>query len=472
MSQTINCDIAIIGGGAGGLTVAAVAAQLGMKVVLAEANKMGGDCLNAGCVPSKALLAAAKTAHTFTTAERFGIANHQPSVDFVAVMRHVADVIAQLSPHDSVARFTALGVTVLSSPATFLNKETMLAGDATVKARYFVIATGSSPAIPPISGLETIPYLTNESIFSLQSKPDHLVVIGAGPIGCEMAQAFHLLGVKVTMLEALMMMPRDDTDLVDILRNHLISSGITIHEQIKVLKIAKSNHSVEILIEKNGLQECIKGSHLLVATGRKPNVYHLSLEKAGVVYSAKGIQVNKRLQSTNKRIYAIGDVAGGYQFTHIASYHAGVVIKNILFKWPEKVNYRSIPWVTYTLPPLAHAGLTGVEIEKQYQNIKVITIDFADNDRAVAERETLGKLKVYCTKNGKILGVSILGCHADELIAFWIPLIQQGRHMKEVSNTIIPYPTFNEIAKRAASEFYKPVLFSSKIKYLISWLKW
>lgn len=472
MKQTISCDIAILGGGAGGLSVAAVASQLGMKVVLAEAGKMGGDCLNAGCVPSKSLLAAAKAAHAFTRADRFGIQNVTPTVDFAAVMAHVAEVIARIAPHDSVERFTRLGVTVLPGHAAFIDKSTMKVGETEVKARYFVVATGSSPAVPPVPGLADVPFLTNETIFSLKEKPDHLVIIGAGPIGCEMAQAFSFLGVKVTLLEAFTMMPRDEADLVDMLRHEFIQSGIQLYERIKIISVSRQGEKIEIVIEQNGQQQVISGSHLLVAAGRKVNVDGLALEKAGVNYTSKGIQVDNRLRTANKKIYAIGDVAGGYQFTHIAGYHAGIAIRNMIFKWPARVDYRAIPWVTYTFPPLAHAGLTTGEAEKQYKKVKIITVNYADNDRAIAEGETTGCLKAICTEKGNILGVSILGVNADELIAPWILLIKDGKTLREMSDAVFPYPTLSEISKRAASEFYSPLLFSDKVKRLVRWIKW
>lgn len=472
MKQTISCDIAIIGGGAGGLSVAAAAAQLGMKVVLAEAGKMGGDCLNAGCVPSKALLAAAKVAHAFTRADRFGIKNVTPTIDFAGVMAHVAEVVAKIEPHDSIKRFSQLGVNVILDRAEFIDTNTLGVGDTKIRARYFVVATGSSPAVPAIPGIHDVPYLTNESIFSLNEKPAHLVIIGAGPIGCEMAQAFSFLGVNVTILEAATMMPRDEVELVELLRNEFIHSRIVLHENTKIINVSKNMNGVDIVIDKNGQQSVISGSHLLVAAGRKANVDGLALEKANVVFNEKGVQVDSRLRSTNKKIFAIGDVAGSYQFTHIAGYHAGIVIRNILFKWPAKVDYRAIPWVTYTYPPLAHAGLTSAEAAKLYRDTKIITVNYADNDRAVAERETLGCIKAICTRHGKILGVSILGINADELIIPWIILMKDGKNLRDFSEAILPYPTLSELSKRVASDFYSPILFSDKVKRLIQWIKW
>ena len=472
MNQFISCDIAIIGAGAAGLSVAAAASQLGMSVVLAESGKMGGDCLNTGCVPSKALLAAAKAAHAFTRADRFGIQNKVPDIDFAAVMDHVAQVIKKIEPHDSLERFTQLGVKVILAHAEFIDQTQLKVGDCLVKARYFVIATGSSPALPPISGLTDVPYFTNESIFTLKEKPTHMVIIGAGPIGCEMAQAFSYLGIKVTMIDVAAMLPRDEIDLVNLLRSEFIESGIELYEHTKIHSVAKCDNGIEVVIDKNGQLVSIFGSHLLVATGRKANVDGLALNKANVVFDAKGIKVDNRLRSSNKKIYALGDVAGGYQFTHIAGYHAGIVIRNIVFKWPAKVDYRAIPWVTYTCPPLAHAGLSSIEAAKIYNDLKIISVPYADNDRAIAEKETVGFMKVICTSKGRVLGVSILGMNADELLAPWIMLIKNGKSLRELSDTILPYPTLSEISKRIAAEFYSPLLFSAKIKRLVRLIKW
>lgn len=472
MSNFMKYDIAIIGGGAGGLSVAAVASQLGLKVVLAEENKMGGDCLNYGCIPSKSILAAAKTAHAFLAAGQFGISSVAPVINFAGVLEHVTNVIRDISKQDSVERFRELGVDVIQAPATFINNKTIKAGNTLIQARRFVIASGSSPALPPITGLNQVNFLTNETIFSLQDAPKHLLVIGGGPIGCELAQAFRFLGIEVTILEAFKIMPRDEQDLVQILREKFIRDGIILHEHIKVVHIKKSATGVDVIIEKNGIEQTISGSHILVAAGRRPNVTSLDLEKAQVEYTSKGIEVDSHLQTTNKRIYAIGDVIGGYQFTHIANYHAAIVIRNIIFKLPAKIDYRAIPWVTYTSPELAHTGLTSDEALKQFKNAKILESTFANNDRAQAEHETIGKIKVIVTNKGKIIGCSILGPHAGDLIVPWIMLIKEGKTLRDLTETIIPYPTFSEISKRVASEYYAPSLFSTKVRKLVSFLKY
>lgn len=472
MSAVKNYDIAIIGAGAGGLSVAAAAAMLGVKVALIENGKMGGDCLNYGCVPSKSLLAAGKAANTHQIAKRYGLAMGAPMVAMPLVMQHVESVIEAIAPHDSIARFTQLGVDVYPASGKFVDANTIAAGNDMIRAKRFVIATGSSPAVPPIDGLSDTPFYTNETIFDLQETPKRLLVIGGGPIGCELAQAFLMLGVKVTILEAFNILPRDEQDLVEILREHLIEQGMEIHEQIKVIKVAFVDEQIEVVIEKNGRQQTLTGSHLLVAAGRRVNVDGLDLEKARIEYTIKGIKVDQSLRTTNKRVYAIGDVAGSYQFTHIANYHAGIVIRNILFKLPARVNYAAIPWVTYTDLELAHAGLIADEALKNDPTAKVMTMDLASIDRAQAEHDTKGKIKIVVNKKGRVLGVSILAPHAGELLLPWIMIIREKKTLRSLTDVVVPYPTYSELSKRIAGEFYAPKLFSPFMKKVVKFLQW
>jgi len=467
----LHVDLCVIGAGSGGLSTAAVAVQMGASVALVEAGKMGGDCLNYGCVPSKSLLAAARRAQDMREAEQFGLSAMEVSVDFSKVMAHVHGVIQTLSANDSVERFTKLGVQVIQKPGTFKDSRTLLAGDTIIKARRFVIATGSSPAIPPIPGLEKVPFYTNETIFDVIKKPEHLIVIGGGPIGCELAQAFLLLGTRVTLLEAFNILPRDEEDLVGVLREELIKNGLTLHERVKITQVNQREGQIDIVFEKEGQQQIVTGSDLLVATGRQANIQGLNLEAAGVCYSKKGIDVNASLRTSNKYIYAIGDVVGPYQFTHMANYHAGIVIKNILFRWPAKVNYYAVPWVTYTGPELAHVGLSSREALKQFPDARVLTWDFTENDRAQAEHRTRGKIKVVTTAKGKILGVSLLGPHAGELLLPWILAVQDKKHIRTMTDVIVPYPTLSEISKRVAGEFYTSLLFSNRIRKLVRFLR-
>lgn len=469
--KSIKCDIAVIGAGSGGLSVAAGAALLGAKVVLVESRKMGGDCLNYGCVPSKSLLAAAKAANHFRTAENFGIKSIEPQIDFSKVMSYVNNIIENIgAKKDSIERFTQLGVQVIQASGEFIDSQTLKAGNVTIAARRFVIATGSSPAVPPIDGLDKVTYYTNETIFSITKKPEHLIIIGGGPIGCELGQAFLMLGSQVTLLESFNILSHDDEDMVAIMRSRLSKQGLKILENTKVIKVSQEQNKIIIEIENNNQKQMIQGSALLVATGRRVNVENLNLDAAKIDYTKKGIQVNSKLRTSNKRVYAVGDVIGSFQFTHLANYHAGIVVRNILFRLPAKVDYRALPWVTYTEPELAHVGLTYKEAEKLNVSFEVLTYDFSEVDRALTESQTVGKIKVLVNKRGKVLGVTLLGSHAGELLLPWISAIQEGKSIRHLTNLIVPYPTMSEISKFAAINYYAPMLFSKKVKWLVKFL--
>ncbi|MBS0271187.1 MAG: FAD-dependent oxidoreductase [Proteobacteria bacterium] len=463
----MKVDICIIGAGSGGLSVAAGAAQLGVSVALIEGHKMGGDCLNYGCVPSKALLAAAKRANIFRSSEAFGIQKVEPKINFKKLHDHIHEVISTLAPQDSVERFEKLGVKVVQEKARFLSPKLVQAGNTQVEAKYFVIATGSSPTIVPLPGIENVPYLTNETIFDLKEKPGHLIVVGGGPIGCEIAQAYRLLGVKVTLLEAFTLLPKEDHEVVSILRNRLKKDGIDIFEGVKILALSQEKKILHIQLEQEGKEISLQGTHLLMATGRKPNVMNLGLEEAGVQYNPKGIEVDRRLRTTNKKIYAIGDVVGGYQFTHMASYHAQVVIKNCLFHLPSKVDYKALPWVTYTNPEIAHIGIMHHEGPA---GSKTLLWPYKDCDRAQTERETEGFIKVTTTPHGKVLGVSIIGVHAGELILPWGLLIEKRLKIRALADLIVAYPTLSEISKKVTSSFYAPLLFSPFTRKIVKFL--
>ncbi|QBR84828.1 dihydrolipoamide dehydrogenase [Legionella israelensis] len=472
MSKDNFFDLAIIGGGSAGLSLASGTSQLGLNVALIEGHKMGGDCLNYGCVPSKSLLAAAKSIYQCQhQAPAFGAEIKLKSVDFSKVMQHVHSVIKTIAPHDSVERFESLGVTVFQEQAQFLDAQTLKAGEQIIKARKIVIATGTSPFVPPIKGLDKINYLTNETIFDLTLLPKHLIVIGGGPIGCELAQAFAMLGSKVTILEARKILPKDDEDGVEIVKNSLLAMKIDILEQAEVNEVTQKNTEIlEVKVKTSSGEKIIEGSHLLIATGRKANIEQLNLDKAGISYSSKGIEVNTRLQTQQKHIYAIGDVVGPYQFTHMASYQAGIVLRNIIFKWPAKISYEAVPWVTYTYPELAHVGKTEVDI-KEHSDFTITKGSFSQSDRAQTENETDGSIKVITDKKGKIAGVTIVGVHAGELIFPWVIALREGKSLRAFTDTIAPYPTLSEVSKQVAGEFYKPKLFSKKVRKLVSWLQ-
>jgi pyruvate/2-oxoglutarate dehydrogenase complex dihydrolipoamide dehydrogenase (E3) component len=450
----------VIGAGAAGLTVAAVAAQLGARTVLIERGEMGGECLNTGCVPSKALLAAAKAAQTARTSHRFGVGAAEPKIDFAAVHRHVHGVIAAIAPHDSVERFEGFGVEVIRAEARFLGPRQLIAGNRTIAARRIVIATGSEPAIPPIPGIDQVPYFTNETIFDNQVLPEHLLIVGAGAVGIELAQAFRRLGAAVTVIEAAKPMPRDDAELVGALLQCLVAEGVAIRQQSQIKRVEPNGAGIALIVEQDGRETRIEGSHLLVAAGRKPRTADLDLDRAGVRYGGAGIEVDRRLRTSARGVYAIGDVIAGPRFTHAASYQAGIVIRNALFRLPAKTDYSALPWVTYTDPELAQIGLTESAARAQHgQDVAVSRFDFAENDRAQAEHETIGTAKIVSRRNGHILGASILGAHAGELAHIWVLAIQQGLKLRDIAGIIAPYPTFGEVSKMAAAEFYKPALF-------------
>ena len=470
MTKAAKADICIIGAGSAGLSVAAGAAQLGAKTVLIEAGKMGGDCLNTGCVPSKSLLAAAKAAESIRKASHFGIEAGEPRVNFSRVHDYVHSVIAEIAPHDSVERFTGLGCRVIKARGRFIDAKTVEAGGEIIQARRFVVATGSRAAVPPIPGLDGVPFFTNESIFENTVLPEHLIVIGAGPIGCELAQAHRRLGSKVTILDLGPMMPKDDPEAVDVVRRRFAAGGIETKETIKVLRVEKSGAGLSVVIREGDRERSIDGSHLLIATGRRPNVENLGLEAAGVRYSPKGIDVDARLRSSNKHIYAAGDVAGSYQFTHIAAYHAGIVIRNALFRLPAKASTKAVPWVTYTDPELAHVGMNETDARKAHgDSIKVVRAEFAENDRAQAESAKQGFLKGVL-KGGTVIGATIVGAHAGELILPWVLAVSKGLKIGDLANIIAPYPTLSEISKRAAGSYYTPTLFSPRTRAVVRFL--
>lgn len=472
MSATIKADIAVIGGGSGGLSVAAGAAQLGAEVVLIEKGRMGGDCLNFGCVPSKSLIAAAHAAHTVRSAGRFGVNGHEPAIDFIKVRDHVRGVIATIAPHDSVERFESLGVRVLQGAGRFVGPNAVEVSGRRVEARRFVIATGSSAAIPPIPGLDTTGFLTNETIFDLDTRPDHLIVLGGGPIGVELAQAHRRLGARVTVVEMARVLGRDDPDAAAVVRARLVAEGIDLREGVKVTRIAKAGNGVSLTLDGPDGASVIEGSHLLVAAGRRANVRGLDLEAAGVTYSERGIEVDARLRTTNKRIFAIGDVAGGLQFTHVAGYHAGIVIRNALFRMPAKADHGAVPWVTYTDPELAHVGLTEAQAKERHGDLARATVwQFEENDRAQAERETEGLIKVVTGARGRVLGATIAGPHAGELILPWVLAVGRGLKIGAMAGVIAPYPTLSEVSKRAASAYFTPALFSERTRKVVRLLR-
>lgn len=461
----LKTDICIIGAGSGGLSLAAGAAQMGARVVLIEGAEMGGDCLNSGCVPSKALLAAAKAAQAMRTGARFGITPVEPEIDFAAVKNHVAAVIARIAPHDSQERFEGLGVTVIRDWARFTGPREVAAGGRAIRARRFVIATGSRAAIPPIPGIDEVGYLTNETIFALRTRPEHLLVLGGGPIGIEMAQAHRRLGCKVTVIEGVKALGRDDPEMATVVLEALRAEGVELREGQGVVRLRKLGDQIEAVLSDGSV---LVGSHLLVAAGRQVALERLNLEVAGVGYSRKGVTVGADLRSTgNRRVYAMGDAAGGLQFTHLAGSHAGVLIRQMLFGLPARAA-TLVPWVTYTEPELAQVGLSEAEaLAAHGAALTVLRAGFDGNDRALAEARGKGLAKVLVV-GGRPVGASIVGPQAGELIGFWALAISARLKLSSVAGVILPYPTLGEIAKRAAGAYFSPKLFDSQgVKRLV-----
>jgi pyruvate/2-oxoglutarate dehydrogenase complex dihydrolipoamide dehydrogenase (E3) component len=472
MVERLRPDICVIGGGSGGLSVAAAAAAFGVPVVLIEKGQMGGDCLNTGCVPSKSLIAAAKRARMIAEAAPFGVSARDIAIDFRRVHDHVHEVIAAIAPNDSKERFTSLGVRVIEGAARFKDGATVIVGDGIeIAARRFVIATGSSPVIPPISGLDATAHFTNETIFDLAVRPEHLIVIGAGPIGLELAQAFRRLGSAVTVLEAAEPLAGEEPECAAIVLDQLTREGIAVRAGLAVTRVTQAEAKVRVVLNSGNGEETIEGSHLLIATGRRPNVEGLGLDEADIAFGDNGIAVYKGLRTSNKRVYAIGDVAGGPQFTHAANYHAGLVIRNVLFRLPVCVDAAAIPRVTFTDPELAHVGFTETEARRRGHVIRVLRWPYRENDRAQAEGETCGHIKVVTSKHGRILGATIVGASAGELITAWGLAIQQKLNIRSLAGMVMPYPTLSEIGKRAALTYFTPGLTSPWVRRIISLLR-
>lgn len=460
MPSRIKTDLCIIGGGSGGLSTAAGAVQMGAKVVLIEAGKMGGDCLNYGCVPSKALLSSAKHAHAMTTGQPFGVAPVTPVVDFAAVKTHVASVIDGIKPMDSVERFEAMGVNVIQGFAKFISPGEVEVGDTIVSARRFVIATGSRPLVPPIPGIEAVPYFTNETIFDLMEKPEHLLIVGGGPIGMEMAQAHLRLGCRVTVLEGMKALGKDDPELASIALERIRAEGVEIFEDTVVENIGSDAGQITVTAAGG---KTFTGSHLLMAVGRAANVNDMGLDLAGVETTRSGVKVDAALKSTNRKIYAIGDAAGGLQFTHVAGYHAGVIIRSALFGLRSKATTRHIPWATYTDPELAQIGLTeAAAVQKYGSRLEVLRFEYSENDRARTEGLTTGMIKVMVSA-GRPVGVGIVGAQAGEQIALWALALSANLKISQMAGMVAPYPTLAEISKRAAGQYYTPRLFENPL---------
>ena len=466
---TERFDLAVIGAGAGGLSVTAVAARLGLRVALIERDRMGGDCLNTGCVPSKALLAAAHAARAARDAARFGVLLDTPRIDWTRLRAHVAGVVAAIAPADSAARYRALGAEVIAGEARFLDPTTLAVGARRLTARRIVIAAGSRAAIPPIPGLDAVPYLTHETIFDLPAPPDHLLILGGGPIGLELADAFAGLGVAVTVVEAGRIAGREDPELAAGLRAALIAHGVRLTEGVAVAAVAPG----PTLVLADGSR--IAGSHLLVAAGRRPDLAALALEAGGVRASAAGIATDRGLRSrTNRRVFAVGDIAdpegiGPRAFTHLAAHHAGIVIRRAIFRLPARLDPRAFPRVTYTDPELAQVGATEAEARAAGHDVRLLRWPLSENDRAQAERAPAGLVKLMVAR-GRLLGAGILAPGAGEMLGALTLAVGRRLPVSALAAMIVPYPTRAEAAQRAAGTYFLDRLFAPRTQRLARFL--
>ena len=460
-------DIVVIGGGAGGLVVAAGGASLGAKVAIVEKHKLGGDCLWYGCVPSKTLLKSARIAHQMRHADRWAVGAVAPKVQVADVMELVAGVIRGIEPNDSPERFRGLGVDVIFGQGRFIDPQTFEVGGRRITARNFVIATGSRPAVPPIPGIERTPYLTNETVFALRENVPRLIVVGSGPIGSELTQAFRRLGSEVTVVDiAPSVLPREDRDLAQVVHRQLAGEGVRYHLGVQIVSVEGRPGDVRMMITKDGMPSTLNGTHLLLAAGRKANVDDLALEAAGVRVD-QGRIVHEDLVTSNPRIYVIGDAAGGHQFTHVAEHHAGIVLRRSIFRMKWAKPSPVVPWATYTDPELARVGLSETEAKQHGIAHRVYRFPLDDIDRARAEGETEGLAKLVTAPNGKLLGAAIVAPHAGELIAECALALNKGMKAGDLSSTIHAYPTFAMVTRRAADQRLKEGLTpSSKV-----WIK-
>lgn len=461
-------DLCVIGGGAAGLVAAAGGATLGAKVALVEKHRLGGDCLYYGCVPSKSLLHAAKIAHTVRNAHRFGVECSPPVAHLGEAMRHVQDVIKGIEPNDSPERFRSLGVEVIFGAGQFISPCAFQVQGRTLTARNFVLATGSRPNVPSLPGLENIPYLTNETVFSLQGPAPSLIVLGAGPIGVEMAQAFARLGTRVFLVQrGAHILSNEDHDLAQVVAESLRKDGVELHTGCTPQRVESDSGGIRLHLRTvAGDAKIVTATHILVANGRKVNVDNLGLESAGVRLENGRLVTDRRLRTTNKRIYACGDVVGSYQFTHMAEHHAGVVLRNALFHLPARIEQRVVPWCTFTDPELARVGISETEAKQQGIEHRVYTFPFHDIDRARTEDETHGFAKIITAPNGRLLGAALAGAHAGELIHECALALSKNMKAADLSKVIHVYPTLAQINRRVADQRLKEGLTPGAKKWI------
>jgi len=465
---TYDFDIGVIGGGAAGLTVTAGSAQLGAKTILIEKeDALGGDCLHYGCVPSKTLIRTAQIYQQLKHLPQYGLpAVDLPKVDFRPIAQRIQQVIQRIQAHDSVERFCKLGARVEFGRAEFIDEHSVRLGGQTLSAKTWVLSMGSSPSAPKIPGLESTPYLTNKDIFSLDELPGSMVVLGAGPIACEMAQAFARLGTEVQVIQRSgQILSKEDKDLAELLQARMEEEGVRFHLQVGVKEVRERGGAREVAFtDSEGRERVARAERLLVALGREANVSGLKLENAGVAFSPKGISVDQRMRTNQKHIYAAGDVTGMNQFTHAAGYEGGIVVSNAIFHLPRKADDTLMPWCTYTEPELASIGLNEKRAAAKGVEIRVVTEHFAGNDRSLAENEDLGQIKLLLDTKDKPVGVQILGPQAGELISEWVAALSSGAKLTTLAGAIHPYPTLAEINKRVVGKVLEPKIFSETMQ--------
>ena len=461
-------DIGVLGGGAAGLTITAGAAQLGAKTLLVEkAPALGGDCLHYGCVPSKTLIRTARVYHDIRHAVKYGLpqVDLQP-VDFKLVSQRIRSVIDMIQKHDSVERFCSLGARVEFGQAEFSDEHSIRLNGKTYSARAWAITTGSSPAAPPFDGLDSVSYLTNKDIFYMDTLPGSMIILGGGPIAIEMAQAFNRLGTKITVIQrSSQILSREDRNMADIVMERLIDEGVYFALGSSIVSIAEKNGSKEVTFKNNeGKIKTITAEALLVAMGRAPNIDGLGLEKIGLAHTKKGIEVDNRLRTNHKHIYAAGDITGQYQFTHAAGYEGSIVVSNAIFHLPRKADYTFLPWCTYTSPELASIGLNEKGAAAAGIKYSLWTEEFRNNDRSLAEGEETGMIKMLLDEKEKPVGIQILGLHGGDLLNEWVGVLNGRVKLSTLAGAIHPYPTLGEINKRVAGSFLSEKIFSDTVK--------
>jgi pyruvate/2-oxoglutarate dehydrogenase complex dihydrolipoamide dehydrogenase (E3) component len=478
-NSDLNPDICVIGAGAGGLAAAAAGAAMGVPVVLIEKGRMGGLSLYGGSVPARALQAAAEHANAMRAGTNFGVKSVRSGIDFAAVNAHVRRAIEAIAPQDSPERFKGLGVRVIAGAARFKDAGTVEAAGTTVKARRFIIATGSSPVIPPIPGLADTPYLTPETVFGLADCPRHLLILGAGRTGLELGQAFRRLGSEVTVFEAETPLGREDRECAAIVLDALAGEGVRLRSGVHIAQVRRVLGRIQVVIAKptkpdaagSPSEEIVEGSHILVAAGRRPNIDELELDAAGIRYDQLRIVVDQRLCTTNKNVYAIGDVTGGPKYTHAATHHAGLVVRNALFGQSAAVDIRAIPRVIFTAPELAQVGLLEGEACALLKDIRILRWPYRENDRALTAGAVNGHIKVITDSRGDILGATIVGAQAGESIATWALAIRQKLNIGALAGLVVPYPTYGEVGKRAAITYFMRGLTNTRVRRIMGWLR-